>query len=113
MNKNIDLFVIFFFLRTGNFFLKIRPAIKNDNCFLALLFSGQVRLYLVADHGRAEWLGYWDKFVKKASFKNLASLCHIKQNNLTYLGQVCTPCLSVFIGDIFRIHNHSFFVWFF
>jgi hypothetical protein len=53
---------------------------------------------LGADHGRADWLGYWDKFVQKARFKKLACLCHIKQNNLTYLGQVCTPCLSVFTG---------------
>jgi len=40
-----------------------------------------------ADHGRADWLGYWDEFVQKACFKKLACLCHIKQNNLTYLGR--------------------------
>jgi len=28
----------------------------------------------------------------------LACLHHIKQNNLTYLGQVCTPCLAVSTG---------------
>jgi len=51
-----------------------------------------------ADHGRVDWLGYWDEFVQKARFKKLACLCHIKQNNLTYLGRVCTPCLSVSTG---------------
>ncbi len=51
-----------------------------------------------ADHGRADWLGYWDEFVQKACFIKLACLCHIKQNNLTYLGRVCTPCLSVSTG---------------
>jgi len=51
-----------------------------------------------ADHGRADWLGYWDEFVQKAQFKKLVCLHHIKQNNLTYLGQVCTPSLSVFTG---------------
>ncbi len=50
---------------------------------------------LVADHGRADWLGCWDEFVQKARFKKLVCLHHIKQNNLTYLGQVCMPCLSV------------------
>jgi hypothetical protein len=42
---------------------------------------------------RADWLGYWDKFVQIARFKKLVCLCHIKQNDLTYLGRVCTPCL--------------------
>ncbi len=28
----------------------------------------------------------------------MACLSHIKQNNLTYLGRVCTPCLSVSTG---------------
>ncbi len=51
-----------------------------------------------ADHGRSDWLGYWVEFVQKARFKKLACLCHIKQNDLTYLGQVCTPCLSVSTG---------------
>ncbi len=50
-----------------------------------------------------DWLGYWDEFVQKARFKKLACLCHIKQNNLTYLGRVCTPCLSVSTG----IYDHS------
>jgi len=50
---------------------------------------------LSADHGRSDWLGYWVEFVQKARFKKLACLCHIKQNDITYLGRVCTPCLSV------------------
>jgi hypothetical protein len=49
-------------------------------------------------HGRSDWLGYWVEFVQKARFKKLACLCHIKQNDLTYLGRVCTPCLSVSTG---------------
>jgi len=52
----------------------------------------------VADHGRSDWLGYWVEFVQKSRFKKLACLCHIRQNDLTYLGRVCTPCLSVSIG---------------
>ncbi len=40
----------------------------------------------VADHGGADWLGYWDEFVQKARFKKFACLRHIQQNNLTYLG---------------------------
>jgi len=51
-----------------------------------------------ADHGRSDWLGYWIEFVQKARFKKLACLCHIKQNNLTYLGRVRTPCLSLSTG---------------
>jgi hypothetical protein len=47
------------------------------------------------DHGRVDWLGCLDEFVQKANFKELVCLHHIKQNNLTYLGLVCTPCLSV------------------
>ncbi len=54
--------------------------------------------YWTADHGRSDWLGYWVEFVQKARFKKLACLCHIKQNDLTYLGRVCTPCLSVSTG---------------
>ncbi len=50
------------------------------------------------DHGRPDWLGYWDKFVQKARFKKLVCLHHIKQNNPTFLGRVCTPCLSVSTG---------------
>jgi len=57
----------------------------------------------IADHGRSDWLGYWVEFVQKASFKKLACLCHIKQNDLTYLGRVCTPCLSVSTGIYARI----------
>jgi len=53
---------------------------------------------LGADHGRSDWLGYWVEFVQKARCKKLACLCHIKQNDLTYLGRVCTPCLSVSTG---------------
>jgi len=53
---------------------------------------------MAADHGRADWLAYWDEFVQKARFIKLACLCHIKQNNLNYLGRVCTPCLSVSTG---------------
>ncbi len=56
------------------------------------------KLYVIADHGRVDWLGYWDEFVQKARFIKLACLCHIKQNNLTYLGRVCTSCLSVSTG---------------
>ena len=51
-----------------------------------------------ADHGRSDWLGYWVKFVQKACFKKLACLCHIKQNDLTYMGRFCRPCLSVSAG---------------
>jgi len=51
-----------------------------------------------ADHGRSDWLGYWVEFVQKAHFKKLACLCVVKQNDLTYLGWVCTPCLSVSSG---------------
>ncbi len=51
-----------------------------------------------ADHGRSDWLGYWVEFVQKARFKKLAYLCHIKQNDLTYLGRVCMPFLSVSTG---------------
>ncbi len=47
------------------------------------------------DHGRADWLRYWDEFVQKQHFKKFVCLHHIKQNNLTYLGRLCTPCLSV------------------
>jgi len=38
---------------------------------------------------------YWVEFVQKARFKKLACLCHIKQNDLTYLGRVrlVYPCL--------------------
>jgi len=55
-------------------------------------------LHLIADHRRADWLCYWDEFVQKARLKKLACLCHIKQNNLTYLGRVFTPCLSMSTG---------------
>ncbi len=51
-----------------------------------------------ADHGRADWLGCWDEFVQKAHLKKLVCLHQIKQNNLTYLRRVCTPCLSVSTG---------------
>jgi hypothetical protein len=34
----------------------------------------------------------------KKHFIKLACLCHSKQNDLTYLGRVCTPCLSVSSG---------------
>ncbi len=57
-----------------------------------------------ADHGRADWLGYWDEFVQKARFKKLVCLCHIKQNNLAYLGRVCTPCLSMSTGIYAATH---------
>ncbi len=40
-----------------------------------------------AGHGRSDWLGYWVEFVQKARFKKLACLGHIKQNDLTYLGE--------------------------
>jgi len=53
---------------------------------------------LIVDHGRGDWLGCWVKFVQKASFKKLVCLRHIKKNNLTYLGRICTPCLSVATG---------------
>jgi len=66
------------------YFLKIRMQIFLDA--------------LIADHRRPDWLGCWDKFVQKACFKKLVCLHHIKQNNLTYLGRVCTPCLSVSTG---------------
>ncbi len=69
----------------------------------------------IADHGRSDWLGYWDEFVQKARYKKLACLCHIKQNDLTYLGRVCTPCLSVSTGiyceiDIWLQTDRS--IWF-
>ena len=50
------------------------------------------------DHVRADWLGCWDEFVQKACFKKLVCLRHIKQNNVTYLGRICTPCLAVSTG---------------
>jgi len=34
----------------------------------------------------------------------LVCLCHTKQNDLTYLGRVCTPCLSVSTG----IYAHTY-----
>jgi hypothetical protein len=40
---------------------------------------------LFADHGRADWLGYWDEFVQIARFKNWFV---IKQNDLIYLERV-------------------------
>ncbi len=55
-------------------------------------------LTLAANHWRVDLLGCWDEFVQKARFKKLVCLCHIKQNNLTYLGWVCTPFLSVSTG---------------
>jgi len=54
--------------------------------------------FIIPTYGRSDWLGYWDEFVQKARFKKLACLCHIKQNDLTYLGRVCAPCLSVSTG---------------
>jgi len=51
-----------------------------------------------ADHRRADWLGRWDKFVQKECFKKLVCFRHIKQNNIFYLGRVCTPCLSASTG---------------
>ena len=40
---------------------------------------------MFADHGRADWLGYWDEFVQIARFKNWFV---IKQNDLIYLERV-------------------------
>jgi len=66
-----------------------------SKCFIhaeAVTFEGVWLDYKIAsytaDHGRADWLGYWDEFVQKGRFKKLVCLCHIKQNNLTYLGRV-------------------------
>jgi len=66
------------------------------------MVNGFLTISIFEDHGRADWLGYWDEFVEIARFKKLACLCHIKQNNLTYLGRVCTPCLSGIYGILYR-----------
>jgi len=65
-----------------------------SNCFCCSVQT------FTADHGRADWLGYWDEFVQKARLKKLACLCHIKQNNLTNLGRVCTPCFTTHLPMI-------------
>ena len=61
-------------------------------------WSVQEGLGMDADPGRAGRFVYWDDFVQIARFKKLACLCHIKQNDLTYMGRFCTPCLSVSAG---------------
>jgi len=74
------------------------PARWNPPNIWATIFGvadSSLEIDWLADHGRLDWLGCWDEFVQKARFKKLVCLHHIKQNNLTYLGQVCTPCLSV------------------
>jgi len=76
------------------------PSLSPSPSFL-------ISLPLSADHWRADRLGYWDEFAQKACFKKLVCLHHIRQNNLTYLGQVCTPCLSVSTG-IYALSIHPF-----
>ncbi len=45
---------------------------------------------LSIDHRRSDWLGCWAEFVQMARFKLLFCLYLTFQNNLTYLGWVCT-----------------------
>ncbi len=61
----------------------------SKTCFKRAKFS------LTVDQNRGDRLGCWDEFVQKARFKKLVCLLHVKLDNLTYLGRVCTPCLSV------------------
>ncbi len=73
----------------------LNQLLINQLLFIKLRVHLNAKVGSSADHGRSDWLGYWVEFVQKAHFKKLACLCHIKQNDLTYLGRVCTPCLSV------------------
>jgi len=59
-----------------------------------------VRKFYNFDHRPRESGLAWllGRVCTKSVFKKLACLCHIKQKNLTYLGQVCMPCLSVSTG---------------
>jgi len=70
------------------------------DCLISLIILFNLGNFVLGSlfFGRSDWLGYWVEFVQKARFKKLACLCHIKQNELTYLGRVCTPCLSVSTG---------------
>jgi hypothetical protein len=78
----------------------------RDICCIGYKSNQALFFGLAADHGRADWLGHWDEFVQKARFIKLDCLCHSKQNDLTYLGRVCTPCLSVSTG-IYGLANNQ------
>jgi len=80
------------------------------NSFFDLIQNAPLRHKAQTTGERTDCLGYWDEFVQKACFKKLVCLCHSKQNDLTYLGRVCIPCLSVSTGDVYRDLRTKYFI---